>query len=36
LSELTFAAYNGLPMDREEKYIKEALNNFSRVDDYYI
>jgi len=36
LSELTFAAYSGLPMDREEKYIKEALSNFSRVDDYYI
>ena len=36
LSELTFASYSGLPMDREEKYVKEALRHFSRVDDYYI
>ena len=36
LSELTFASYSGLPMDREEKYVKQALRNFSRVDDYYI
>ncbi len=36
LSELTFASYNGLPMDRNENYIKESVRNFSIVDDYYI
>jgi hypothetical protein len=35
LSELTFASYSGLPMDRKEKYVKDAIENFSRIDDYY-
>ena len=34
-SELTFASYNGLPMYRNEKFIKAAMENFSRIDDYY-
>ena len=36
LSELTFASFSGLPVDREKKYVKEAVRKFSRVDDYYI
>ena len=35
LSELTFASFRGLPMHREEKYVKDSIENFSRVDDYY-
>jgi len=35
LSELTFASYNGMTMDREEKYIKKTLKNFKRIDDHY-
>lgn len=34
-SELTFASYNGLPMYRNETFIKASLENFSRIDDYY-
>ena len=35
LSELTFASYRGLPMNREEKYVKDSIESFSRIDDYY-
>ena len=35
LSELTFASYNGLPMDKNAKYVKDAVKNFSRFDEYY-
>lgn len=34
-SELTFASYNGLPMFRNEIFVKDAVKNFSRIDDYY-
>ena len=35
-SELTFASFNGFPtMFREEKYVKDAVLNFTRIDDYY-
>ena len=34
-SELTFASYRGLPMDKDEKYIKDSIKNFTRIDDYY-
>ena len=34
-SELTFASYNGFPMLRDQKFVKDALANFSRIDDYY-
>ena len=35
LSELTFASYSGMPMDRNEKYIIDAMTNFSLKIDYY-
>ena len=35
LSELTFASYNGIPMFRNESFVKESVEHFSRVDDYY-
>jgi hypothetical protein len=35
LSELTFASGSGRPFDREEKYIKDAIRNFSRIDATY-
>ena len=35
LSELTFASFRGIPMHREEKYVKDSIRGFSRVDDYY-
>ena len=34
LSELTFASYTGKPMDRDEKYVKDAAANFSLKIDY--
>ena len=36
-SELTFASYSGQYMNREEKFVKDCMKNFSRVsaDDYY-
>ena len=34
-SELTFASYTGLPMDRDEQYVKEAMANLSLKIDYY-
>jgi len=34
-SELTFASSTGFPMDRYEKYIKDAVANFSLKIDYY-
>ena len=35
LSELTFASSDGLPLDKNETYILDAVKNFSRVDNYY-
>ena len=35
LSELTFASYRGIPMDGKEKYVKDSMRSFSRIDDYY-
>ena len=35
LSELTFASSDGLPLDKDETYILDAVKNFSRVDNYY-
>jgi hypothetical protein len=32
-SELTFASDNGLPLYKDVKFIKEAVSNFSRLDD---
>jgi len=34
-SELTFASYFGYPMHEKEKFIRDAVMNFSRIDDYY-
>ena len=34
LSELTFASFTGKPLDRDEKYIKDAAANFSLKIDY--
>ena len=34
-SELTFTSYNGLYMYKDEKFVHDCMNNFSRVDDYY-
>ena len=35
LSELTFASYDGLYLDKDEAYIIDSVKNFSRVDNYY-
>ena len=35
LSELTFASYDGLYLNKNEIYIIDAVKNFSRVDNYY-
>jgi hypothetical protein len=35
LSELTFTSFNGLPMDGEEKFVKDAIKDFSLIYDYY-
>ena len=35
LSELTFASYLGKPMNRNRKFIKNAIRNFSLIDDHY-
>ena len=35
LSELTFASWNGLPMQRNKKIIKDAAKNFKIIDDNY-
>lgn len=34
-SELTFASFFGLPMNKDEKLIKDAMKNFSLIEDYY-
>ena len=35
LSELTFASYDGLYLDKNETYIIDAVKNFTRFDNYY-
>ena len=34
-SELTFASFSGLYMNRDDKFIHDCMKNFSRVDNYY-
>ena len=35
LSELTFASYDGLYLDKNETYIIDSVKNFTRFDNYY-
>ena len=35
LSELTFASFDGLPLDINATYIIDSVKNFSRIDNYY-